>query len=64
MGSEHLNLSVVVQAWNIQLGQDKLSCFSIHSCGKSALSSIDFNLNVWEDFTNYIKQDLAENKPW
>ena len=30
----------------------------------SLQKSIDFNLNVWEDFTNYIKQDLAENKPW
>ena len=28
------------------------------------LSSIDFNLNVWEGFTNDIKHDLAENKSW
>ena len=28
------------------------------------MSSTDFNLNVWEGYTNDIKQDLAENKSW
>ena len=44
--------------------KDKLSCFSMHSHGKSVLSSTNFDLNVWEGFTNDIKQDLAECKSW
>ena len=56
--------SVFVQAWNIQLCLDKLSCFIIYSYGKSVLSSTYFNLNAWESYTNDIKQDLVENKYW